>query len=40
MKLGKTITKLNEKGYKLEMKKTKNDKGMSLNKLFIEESKT
>lgn len=40
MKLGKTITKLNEKGYKLEMRKTKNDKGMSLNKLFIEESKT
>ena len=40
MKLGKTITKLNEKGHKLEMRKTKNDKGMSLNKLFIEESKT
>lgn len=35
MRLGKTIAKLNEKGYVLEMKKTKNEKGMSLNKLFI-----
>lgn len=36
MKLGKTIDKLNGKGYKLDMRKTRNDKGMSLNKLFIE----
>ena len=35
MKLGKTINKLNEKGFNIEMKKTRNDKGMSLNKLFI-----
>ena len=35
MKLGKTISKLTEKGYELEMKKTRNDKGMSLNRLFI-----
>ena len=35
MKLGKTISKLNEKGYELEMRKTRNDKGMSLNRLFI-----
>ena len=35
MKLGKTISKLNEKGYVLEMRKTRNDKGMSLNRLFI-----
>lgn len=38
MKLGKTVTKLNEKGYVLEMRKTRNEKGMSLNKLFIEKS--
>lgn len=38
MKLGKTISKLNEKGYVLEMRKTRNEKGMSLNKLFIEKS--
>ena len=36
MKLGKTIDKLNGKGYRLDMRKTRNDKGMSLNKLFIE----
>lgn len=35
MKLGKTISKLTEKGYNVEMKKTRNDKGMSLNRLFI-----
>lgn len=35
MRLGKTVDKLLEKGYKLEMKKTRNDKGMTLNKLFI-----
>jgi hypothetical protein len=35
MKLGKTISKLTEKGYELEMRKTRNDKGMSLNRLFI-----
>lgn len=38
MKLGKTISKLIEKGYKIEMKKTRNDKGMSLNKIFIEKA--
>ena len=39
MRLGKTIDKLSDSdiGYKLEMKKTKNDKGMVLNKLFIYE---
>ena len=37
MKLGKTIDKLVAKGYKLEMKKTRNDKGMSINRLFIGE---
>ena len=37
MKLGKTIDKLNERGYKLEMRKALNEKRMSLNKLFIEE---
>lgn len=35
MRLGKTIIKLNEKGYILEMKKARNEKGMSLNKLFM-----
>lgn len=37
MKLGKTIDKLVAKGYKLEMRKTRNDKGMSINRLFIGE---
>ena len=36
MKLGKTINKLAEKGYNVEMRKAKNDKGMSLNRLFVE----
>lgn len=40
MKLGKTISKLNEKGYACEMRKAKNEKGMSLNKLFIGKSET
>lgn len=35
MRLGKTIDKLNDKGYKLDMHKALNDKRMSLNKLFI-----
>lgn len=35
MKLGKTINKLAEKGYNVEMRKAKNDKGMSLNRLFV-----
>ena len=35
MKLGKTIDKLKDKGYKISMKKTLNEKRMSLNKLFI-----
>lgn len=35
MKLGTGIKKCIEKGYELEMKKRKNDKGMSLNYLFI-----
>ena len=35
MRLGKTVDKLNEKGYKLEMRKALNDKRMSLNKLFV-----
>lgn len=35
MKLGKAIKLCIEKGFKLEMKKRKNDKGMSLNYLFI-----
>lgn len=35
MKLGKAIKICVEKGFKLEMKKKKNDKGMSLNYLFI-----
>lgn len=37
MKLGKAIKTCVEKGFKVEMKKRKNDKGMSLNYLFIEE---
>ena len=37
MKLGKTIGKLNDKGYKISMKKKKNEKGMSLNRLFLNE---
>lgn len=35
MKLNKAIKSLSDKGYKLGMKKRKNDKGMSLNYLFI-----
>ena len=35
MRLGKTVDKLNSKGYKLSMRKALNDKRMSLNKLFI-----
>ena len=35
MKLGKAIKTCIDKGFKLEMKKRKNDKGMSLNYLFI-----
>ena len=37
MKLGKAIKTCIDKGFKLEMKKRKNDKGMSLNYLFIGE---
>ena len=37
MKLGKAIKACVEKGFKLEMRKRKNDKGMSLNYLFIGE---
>ena len=37
MKLGKAIKTCVDKGFKLEMKKRKNDKGMSLNYLFIGE---
>jgi len=33
--LNRAITSVQDKGYKLLMKKKKNDKGMSLNKLFI-----
>jgi hypothetical protein len=36
MRLGKTIDKLNGKGYKLSLRKALNEKRMSLNKLFIE----
>lgn len=39
MKLGKAIGDMKDKGYKIEMKKARNDKGMTLNKIFIEESK-
>ncbi len=35
MKLGKTVRLMQDKGYKVEMKKIKNDKNMALNKLFI-----
>ena len=35
MRLGKNIDKLKERGYKLDMRKSRNDKGMTLNKLFI-----
>lgn len=35
MKLGKAIRAMQNKGYKIEMKKAMNDKRMSLNKLFI-----
>ena len=34
--LNRAIMTMQDKGYKVEMKKTKNDKGMALNKLFIE----
>lgn len=37
MKLGKTVRTMQDKGYKVSMKKTLNDKRMSLNKLFIGE---
>lgn len=37
MKLGKAIKTCIDKGFKIEMKKRKNDKGMSLNYLFIGE---
>ena len=37
MKLGKAIKTCVEKGFKIEMKKRKNDKGMSLNYLFVGE---
>ena len=37
MKLGKAIKTCVDKGFKIEMKKRKNDKGMSLNYLFIGE---
>ena len=39
MKLGKSIKAMQDKGYKVEMKKALNDKRMSLNKLFINEIK-
>ena len=35
MKLGKGIRAMQDKGYKVEMKKALNDKKMSLNKIFI-----
>lgn len=37
MKLGKTVKAMQDKGYKVEMRKVLNDKRMSLNKLFIGE---
>ena len=37
MKLGKTVRAMQDKGYKVIMKKAMNDKKMSLNKIFIEE---
>ncbi|MDE6947568.1 MAG: hypothetical protein K2P14_10345 [Anaeroplasmataceae bacterium] len=39
MKLGKAVKTMQEKGYNVEMKKTLNDKRMSLNKLFIGDKK-
>lgn len=36
MKLGRTVRAMQDKGYKVEMKKALNDKKMSMNKLFIE----
>ena len=38
MKLGMAIRAMQDKGYKVEMKKMKNEKGMTLNKLLIERS--
>jgi hypothetical protein len=35
MKLGKAIGDMKDKGYKIEMKKKKNDKGMVLNKILL-----
>lgn len=35
MRLGRAVGVMNEKGYKVEMRKTRNEKGMTLNKLFI-----
>lgn len=35
MKLGKTVKAMQDKGYKVDMRKVLNDKRMSLNKLFI-----
>ena len=35
MKLGKAIGEMVEKGYKIAMKKTKNEKGMVLNKIYL-----
>ena len=40
MKLGKAVGVMKEKGYKVEMKKTRNEKGITVNKLFIEIDKT
>lgn len=39
MKLGKTVRTMQDKGYKVEMRKAMNDKRMSMNKIFIEEDK-
>lgn len=38
MKLGKTVRLMQDKGFKVEMKKVKNDKNMVLNKLIIGET--
>ena len=35
MKLGKSVAQLQDKGFRVEMKKARNDKGMSLNKIFF-----
>ena len=35
MKLGKTVKLMQDKGYKVEMRKALNDKRMSMNKLFV-----